>query len=321
MNPTGGLPRRRSALEALQKKGPALVVDSGNALFALEGKTTDELKLRAAFILETMGKLGTKVMAAGLKDVGAGAGWLKQTAAKAGVKVISVNLKENGERVFDGSTVISAAGTRIAFIGVTQPGLLVGETPMAGEPIIPAVRDELAKLKGKADLFVLLAAVRQPDAFELAKSFKEEIAFVIRSGDQAGNMPPQRDGGAWVLSAGARGQALATLALKLDGRGDFIDLADVGRQKELLASLDLKLKDFEPRVKAAKDAESKKLMEGTLKELRERRAEQKKKVDPGVAPGARTFEATFVVLDSAVPDEPALKTEVLKYEPTYSGAH
>ena len=92
-------------LEGLQKAGPTLVFDSGNALFAFEGPQDESTKPRAKFILETMGKLGTKVMAAGAKDLNFGATWLKQTAAKTGVTILSANLLENGNRAFDGSMV------------------------------------------------------------------------------------------------------------------------------------------------------------------------------------------------------------------------
>ena len=43
------------------------------------------------------------------------------------------------------------------------------------------------------------------------------------------------------------------MALKLDGKGAFVDLAEIAREKELLASLDARLAEFEPRVKATAD--------------------------------------------------------------------
>ena len=43
---------------------------------------------------------------------------------------------------------------------------------------------------------------------------------------------------------------------------------------------------------------------------------------PGsVSADARTFDYTYVVLSDQVVDDPALKVEVLKHEPTYAGAH
>jgi 2',3'-cyclic-nucleotide 2'-phosphodiesterase (5'-nucleotidase family) len=321
MNPTGGLPRRKSAMKELQAKGPTLSLDSGNALFGLEGKVDEEPRPRAKFILEAMGQLGTRAMAAGAKDLGAGATWLKQAAASSGVKILSANLRENGNKLFDSSTVIAAGGVRVGLIGLSPVGVIGGQTQMVGDPLVPLVKTELAKLKGQADLIVLLAAVSQADAFELAKEFKSQVDFVIRSGEGGGMIPPQRNEGAWVVSSGFKGQALAQLGVKVDGKGAFIDLSEIAREKELLASLDLKLKDFEPRVKAATDPQSKALMQQTMTELQQRRAEQKKKVDVGVAKDARTFDFAFTTLDAKVADEPGLKAEVLKYEPTYAGSH
>jgi 2',3'-cyclic-nucleotide 2'-phosphodiesterase (5'-nucleotidase family) len=309
-------------LEGLQKIGPTLIFDSGNALFAFEGPQEKSAQPRAKFILETMGKLGTKVMAAGTKDINFGATWLKQTAAKTGITILSANLLENGKRAFDGSTVIVVNGVRVGFIGLTQPGELVGlGTPMSALPVVPAVKEELAKLKGKADLIVLLAAVRQADAYQLSGAFKNDVDFIATSSESRGMIPAQKADGAWILNPGAKGQAIAQLAVKLDGKGPYVDLAEVAREKELLTSLEARLAEFEPRLKATKDPQARELMQQTVTDLKTRRAEQKKKVDAGVSPSARTFDYTFVVLNDQIVDDPPLKIEVLKHEPTYAGAH
>ena len=308
-------------LEGLQKAGPTIVFDSGNALFPFQGPQDEATKPRAKFILETMGKLGTKVMAAGGKDLNFGATWLKETAAKTGVTILSANLTENGKKVFDGSTVIAAGGVRVGFIGLSQPGDTVGSTPMAATEIIPAVKEELAKLKGKTDLVVLLAAVHQADSFQLSAAFKTEVDFIITSSDSRGMLPAQKGDGAWLFNPGARGQAVAQLAVKINGKGAYVDLAEVAREKELLTSLETRLAEFEPRVKATTDPQAKALMVQTVKDLKARRAEQKKKVDAGVSPDARTFNYEYVVLNDKVVDDAPLKVEVLKHEPTYAGSH
>ncbi len=322
MNPTGGLPRRKTALDRLQKAGATLVFDSGNALFAFEGPQDEATLPRAKFILETMGKLGTKVMAAGAKDLNFGATWLKQAAAKSGVSILSANLLENGKPIFEGSTVIAVSGVRVGFIGVSQPGLSVGTPPnTTAVDVVPAVKTELAKLKGKTDLVLVLAAVRQADALQLSSTFRNDVDFIITSSDSRGMVPAQRADGAWILNPGARGQAIAQLEVKLDGKGPFVDLAEVAREKELLTSLDLRLAEFEPRVKATTDPKGKQLMQQTVADLKARQAEQKKKVDLGVKPNARTFDYKFIVLNAEEIDDPPLKAQVLIHEPTYAGAH
>ncbi len=303
------------------KAGPSLVFDTGNALFPFEGPQDEATKPRAKFILETMGKLGTKVMAAGAKDINFGATWLKATAAGTPVKVLSANLLENGKKVFDGSAIFEAGGVKVGFIGVIAPGETVGTTKMEATPIVPAVREELAKLKGKVDLIVVLAAVRQAESFKISSELKNDVDFIAVSSDARGNMPAQRTDGAWVLNPGARGQALAQLVVKLGGKGPYVDLGEIEREKEILRALDNQFAQFEPRLKAATDPESKKMMQQTISDLKARRAEQKKKVDVGVAPDARTFDYTYVLLNDQVVDDAPLKKEVLKYEPTYAGAH
>ncbi len=309
-------------LEGLQKAGPTLVFDTGNALFAFEGPQDESTKPRARFILDTMGKLGTKVMAAGAKDLNFGSTWLKQAAAKSGVTILSANLTDQGKKPFEGSMVIAVNGVRIGFIAVCAPG----EVAMPGNKLVAtdmlvAVKEELAKLKGKTDLLVLLAAVRQADALALSSAFKSDIDFILTSSDSRGMLPAQKADGTWMMNPGARGQAVASLALKLDGKGAFVDLAEVGREKELLTSLEARLAEFEPRVKATTDPKAKELMQQTVNDLKARRAEQKKKVDVGVSPTARTFDYTYIVLGDQIVDDAPLKVEVLKHEPTYAGAH
>ncbi len=269
-----------------------------------------------------MGKLGTKVMAAGAKDINFGATWLKTAAAKTGITILSSNLLEGGKKVFDGSIVIAVDGVRVGFIGVTQPGELVAKpVQVSATDTVAAVKEELTKLKGKTDLIVLLAAVHQADGFQLSSAFKNDVDFILTSSDSRGMLPAQKADGTWVLNPGARGQAIAQLVVKLDGKGGFVDLAEVAREKELLKSLDSRLAEFEPRLKAATDPQSKDLMKQTVTDLKARRAEQKKKVDVGVSPDARTFDYTYVMLNDQVVDDASLKAEVLKYEPTYAGAH
>jgi 2',3'-cyclic-nucleotide 2'-phosphodiesterase (5'-nucleotidase family) len=276
---------------------------------------------RARFILETMGQLGTKVMAAGAKDLNFGGAWLKQAAAKTGITILSANFLENGKKVFDGSTVITVGNVRVGFIGVIQPGELNGMAELTGSPVSVAVKEELAKLKGKTDLVVLLAAVKQADSLQLSGEFKSGVDFIVTSSDSRGMLPAQRADGTWILNPGAKGQAIASLAVKLDGKGAFVDLSEIAREKELLTSLEARLAEFEPRLKSATDPKSKEMMQQTVTELKARRAEQAKKVAAGVAPDARTFDYTYTVLNDQVVDDAPLKVEVLKHEPTYAGSH
>ena len=76
------------------------------------------------------------------------------------------------------------------------------------------------------------------------------------SSDARGNMPAQRTDGAWVVNPGAKGQAIASLVVKVGGKGPYVDLGEIEREKEVLRALDNQLVQFEPRLKAATDPES-----------------------------------------------------------------
>ena len=56
-------------------------------------------------------------------------------------------------------------------------------------------------------------------------------------------------------------------------------------------------------------------------EMKARRAEQAKLVDAPVAKRARSLQNEWVVLNTGVADDAALKAEVLKVDPAYSGTH
>src|SRR5262245_58710948 len=153
MNPLGGLPRRKRVLE--QNAGKALVVDAGNALFRAPGLDDEASKKRAKFILETMGVLGTQVMAVGERDLGAGLPFLKEIATGSSVRLLWANLRDNGKAVFEPSAVLTLGKTRVGLIGVSPAS--------KGVPPLVAAADEVKKLRPRVDVLVLLAAVPYAD--------------------------------------------------------------------------------------------------------------------------------------------------------------
>src|SRR5262249_7953154 len=102
-NPSGGLARRKGVIDRLREQGPILMLDAGNALFKVPAGVDAAAKVRAEFLLKTMGTLGTVAMPAGLRDLAAGVDFLKKTAESAGVRVLSVNLTSKGKSLFPAS--------------------------------------------------------------------------------------------------------------------------------------------------------------------------------------------------------------------------
>jgi len=278
------------------------------------------LKKRASFVLATMGRLGTKAMAAGQRDLSAGAEFLKTSAKAAGVQVLSANLLEADKPVFPASTILSVGNVKVALIGLTTPGLVPGFAELKGAPTLEAVEAELKKL-GKRDLTVLLAATSYADAQELATQLKGRVDLVLQSGEFRGTVPPQNFEPTFVLASGQKGQAIAKLELSLDGTGPILDRGQSEAAKQQLEFIDAQISNLDARLKLAKEPAPKADLERLINEMKGRRAEQQKKVDAPVAKGVRSLKNEWLVLGKDVADDPAIKAEVLKIDPAYSGAH
>lgn len=296
------------------------MLDSGNALFEAAGHSDAGTRARARFILSTMGRLGTRAMAVGVRDLSGGAAFLGEAAKASGVEVLSANLTRGRKAVFPASTVVSAEGVKVAVVGVTVPGDVVGEPELKAGPTLPAVRAALRKL-GPRDVTVVLAATSYVDAQQLARALGAEVDFVIQSGEYRGSQPPQRVGEAtgWVLASGQKGQAAAKLELSLgEGRGPWLDLGAVDRERLQLQALERQVATFDERVAVARDAAGRKALEEARAPLAARRDALKKSIALASGPGARTLRQSWVVLGRDVTADAALEAEVKRAEPTWT---
>ncbi|MFT3837285.1 MAG: hypothetical protein QM723_09850 [Myxococcaceae bacterium] len=299
------------------------LLDAGNALFHVEGVDDALSETRAKLVLQTMGKLGTQAMVASSRDLNAGTKFLKTEAAKAKLKVLSANLRENDQPVFDGSAIVTVGSVKLGVVGLSAPGPVSNHPELKGIELAPAARTELEKLKGKVDLLVLLVSAHTADAMKLAQDLKDVAPdVIIQSGEARGGLAPQLlDSGSWLVGAGQKGQALGKLELKLDGKGPFHDLGEQKREQESLSHLDSQLKQLDERKAKITDPKVMEQFNKTYSDVKARRDEQKTRASASLAPDARTLNLEWLVLDQTVPDDPAIKAEVLKVDPAYAGSH
>ncbi len=323
MNPTGGLARRKTVLDQLAPAN-VLVLDSGNALFANAGVATEAEKARAKFIFGVMQKLGTRVMAVGQRDLSAGLPFLEELAKSSSkLKLLSANLQRGGKQVFEGGVVIDAGGVKVGLVGLTAVGPVAPDKDVAGLPTLEAARAALKAL-GPRDVTIVLAATTYADGMQLATELGTEVDFVIQSGEFRGTQPAQRmtDTSALLFASAQKGQALAKVQLKLgSGKGPFVDLSLADRDQQQVDFLNSQVKTLEERLSAAKDKSTTGDLKKTLGELKQRQKELSASVAKKVAAGAKTVKLEWVMLGSSVADDPKLKAEVLKYEPSYAGSH
>jgi 2',3'-cyclic-nucleotide 2'-phosphodiesterase (5'-nucleotidase family) len=300
---------------------PLLVLDSGNALFRNAGTATPQDLARAHLVLSVMGRLGTRAMAVGVRDLTGGVDFLGSEARAAGVTPLSANLTRDGKRVFEGAVLVGVGGLTVALVGVSAPGPIVTNQPryQAG-PTVPTVRAALAGL-GRRDLTVLLAATSAADARQLAEQLGGAVDLVLQSGEFQGAIPPQRVGQSdvFLLASGQRGQAVGKLELSV-GKGPVVDLSERDRDTQQLAFVRQQLAGVAARLKASSTAREREQLQVLVTSLRAREVELAAATSPPGA-SARTLKLDWVLLSPEVRDDDAVKAEVLKVEPTYQGQH
>jgi 2',3'-cyclic-nucleotide 2'-phosphodiesterase (5'-nucleotidase family) len=301
-----------------------LVLDSGNALFANAGAATEADKARARFVFGVMERLGTRVMAVGQRDLSAGLPFLEFLAKGSKLKLLSANLEKNGKRVFDASTVVDAGGVKVAIIGLTAPGPVVPDAKdVTSTGTLAAAKKALQGL-GPRDLTIVLAATSYADSMQLSQELQGQVDFVIQSGEYRGAQMAQRldERSALLFASAQKGQALAKVEVNFGtGKGPFFDLSVVDRDQQQLDFLDAQVKTLDERLKLAKDKSATADLKRTLGDLQKRRAELKASIARQTGASSRTVKLEWVTLGSNVKDDEALKAEVLKIDPSYSGSH
>ena len=300
----------------LRDAGPVLLLDAGNALFESTFSADGKARAKAELILRVMGEMKTAAMAVGARDLALGPEFLLQASRKAGVPVLSANLTRDSKPVFPASTVVTAFGVKVGLVGVSPAIQGLDRYPgLRGEPPVRAALAEAARLRGKVDLLVALAAVSWADALQLSKDGGGVFDFVIQSSEQRGAGIMQRNDRNFVLSAGERGRAISKLDVDLSGSGPLVDLAEIERDRARRKNLESQVESVKQRVAGERDPTILKsyqqalaTFQTQLQQIRDSKLEER-------ARGARTARLAVQFLDESVASDPALKAEVDKYGP------
>lgn len=313
--PAGGLARRKVVIEQSRAKGPVLLLDAGNALFKEMG-SDDASKLKAQFILETMGELRTAAMAAGMRDLAAGPEFLKSTARKANVKVLSANLTLKGKKVFEPSAVIMQGELRIGVVGVGPAFPSLAQHPgLVGAPPAPAAIAEARKLEGKVDVVIVLAAIPLDEALQLSKEAGESVDLIFQSSDSKRPSVPRHDYSSFLVSTGQRGQMLASMELDLSGQGALVDAADLARAEQTLALLEQQMAEARKRMASLEDPAQLRGYQESLKGFEDRKAQVLATIAGLRGRTGRSLLLSTIPLGPGVDEDPVLKAQVDKLQP------
>jgi len=290
-----------------------LLVDAGNALFDTTYTMDAKSRPKAELILKTMGELKTAAMAAGARDLTMGPEFLVQTARKAGVPVLSVNLTRDGKLIFPASTIVTVAGVKVALLGISPTIERLDRYPgVHADPPVKAALAEAAKLRGKADLVVALAAISWADALQLAKEGGTLFDFILQSSEARGLGVMQRNDRGFLLSAGERGRGMGALEVDLSAPGDvpLVDVAEVDRAAQRRRNLEVQIGSVNARLATEKDPSVKKSFEQALASFQDQLRQLKAESWEEKAKGAHTVHLFMHYLDSNFADDPETKAQV-----------
>ncbi|MEZ4322305.1 MAG: multiheme c-type cytochrome [Myxococcota bacterium] len=212
-HPSGGLARRRTAIDELREATPVVVLEGGESLgrsAAPPGRRGEGQRLaKARLIAEEWVGSGLDAAALGESDWALGTGATRELVERTGIPVVAANLVcEAGARPFPAARVVERGERTIGVVGVT-----VGE--VAGCQVtdpVEAAREARALL-GEVDVSVLLWPARD-NAAAGAALVGLPFDFVLDArgrsvAEPVGDLPT------WVLGGGARTRSLGVVEVGL----------------------------------------------------------------------------------------------------------
>jgi len=219
----GGLARRHTLVRAIRfEQNPVLLLECGDVVQGASAQS--ELEFQTALL--AMNEMGYDVLNIGELDVALGPRFLTNMSQRARFPFISANVADStGQRFFPAyaliERVVAGKKLRVAVIGVLSDAAAdyqakqeqVDVTVLKAEQ---ALAGALGRLKGKADVRILLAHAGAEEAISLGRKHPE-LDLVIYSHEA--NLPAENERSTqeqMVVNAGREGEYLARVDVTLD---------------------------------------------------------------------------------------------------------
>jgi 2',3'-cyclic-nucleotide 2'-phosphodiesterase (5'-nucleotidase family) len=202
----------------------ALVLDAGDLV---QGTPVSTI-YRGLPIYELAGLLGLDVSTLGNHEFDYGWKRIREFRRTAPFAIVSANVtRGRARRLADAPSVIREVnGVRVAVIGALTadlPRLVRSEHigPWRSEPVVDAVRREVAAVREDADLLVVLGHLNE-DEEDALLSDVSEVAVVVSGHRHAGMEAPKQRDGRLLVRVKAYGRELGRLDLQVDvGNGSL----------------------------------------------------------------------------------------------------
>ncbi|MDO8445533.1 MAG: multiheme c-type cytochrome [Deltaproteobacteria bacterium] len=206
-------------MEEVKKGGSIpLILDSGN-LFFNQNPIPDEMKaqmrLKADLLADAYKKIGIDALNVGELDLAFGVNYLFDKRKNPGLPFVSSNIvyRVGGKEVFQPYIAKEVKGVKVAIFGLIPllPNLGNNKDIKLLSPFDTA-RTMIGKLKGKADLIILLSNLGQQEDEKLAREVPG-IDLIVGGRTRVLLQTPVKIGNTLILQAQAQGKQIGRLDL------------------------------------------------------------------------------------------------------------
>jgi 2',3'-cyclic-nucleotide 2'-phosphodiesterase (5'-nucleotidase family) len=222
----GGLSKKAFFTKQLgaDSRYPALIVNSGNLLFATETLAADSAesaKITAEGVIQASRATGSTLAGVGSLDLSAGLAFLRTQHHPPDFTWLSLNLvdPQTKKPLFAPVTWRQVNGLNIAVLALTDHAAVQGLAHEAlALPWEATLKDALATVQGKADVILLLSNYSLTDNKEIARTH-EAIDLILQSGHVLGNMTPLVVNKTMITQTEIRGKYVGVLDIDWNGHG------------------------------------------------------------------------------------------------------
>ena len=311
---------------------PVLLLDAGGVLFeqpVIPAPLLDARKIQAAGVIRATHQMNYAAVGLAVQDLAVGLDFVEQQNETYKLPWLSANLKKNGaERgIIQPFVIRQVAETAIAIIGLTDDK--INTAPLSAENdfrILPwqdVLADTLNRVRGKADMVILLSSYPEQINRQIAGEFNE-INLILQSGTSAANKAPQLFGNALITQVGSRGKYIGRL--DIDWKPSRRWGQEVSPQlKEALDRLDRinwrlgRMEKRLPREPGKEDRDYMQLLrEKELAAEEIRRLEQLSDKEQGQF---STYAGDIIGLKVSLPEDPEVREIVLQTKQAVNSLH
>ncbi len=314
--PLGGIDRVARAIEDERANAPrSLLVAAGNLFFRdpqIEERMIYQERAKAESLTQILSSLHLAAFAPGPADFAMG----RETWRRLSTDVGAVPLAANAGMQPWG--VIDVEGVKVGLVGVADftpaAGAPAQGAPAAIDPVEAARSAVAAARREGAAVVVVLASVPRRVARSIASTV-DGVDFVVAAREE-GNAapPPERIGGAYLVTAPNQGKHLGVLDLYVRGDGRFQDASETtavaGRTR-----LDARIADLRERLAQWEHdpAADRAAVESQRRRLAELERQRAALATPVLPTQGRFFRERTIEVSSDIAKLPAVEARIAQY--------